>query len=81
MGKVSLKQVRLNQGGYEYGKYGQYYGTGQSLYRADFGDYETIPLNWNDSLPAGDVCEFQAYDRESAKAYLLNKFPGIKFYR
>lgn len=42
MNKVYCSKVRLNNQGYEYGKYGQYWGLGQKLYHCqddDFSEY------------------------------------------
>lgn len=38
--KLSVKRERLNSGGYTYGKYGRYFGTGQPLYCVESEDYE-----------------------------------------
>lgn len=64
-GKVSLRRVRLNSGGYDRG--GAYWGLGQPLYEA------------NDDC--GNTIIFRATNRESAKAHLKADFDDLIFYR
>jgi hypothetical protein len=66
--KISLKRVYLNQGGYEYGKYGWYFGHGPPLYKATSDDY-TIDIH------------LRASNRECAKEQILAKYPNARFYR
>jgi hypothetical protein len=40
--KFTLKRTRLNSGGYEYGRYGQYFGHGAPLYQAESEDGDTF---------------------------------------
>ena len=63
--KCKLYKVRLNSGGYEYGRYGKYYGHGDNLYRL---------------ITEDDQIEFLACNRGRAKEIAAQKVPGIKFY-
>jgi hypothetical protein len=63
--KCKLYRVRLNAGGYEYGKYGQYYGCDLPLYRL---------------ITEDDQIEFRARNRDRAKEIAAQKVPGISFY-
>lgn len=63
----TLRRVRLNNGGYEPGRYGRYYGTGMPLYRAESDD--------------GDVFECRASTREGAKRQAVERHPLARFYR
>lgn len=63
--KVRLYEVRLNAGGYEYGRYGSYYGHGDKLYRL---------------VTEDDTLEFRARNRDRAKEIAAQKIPGIKFF-
>lgn len=66
VGKVSLRHVPLNSGGYDSG--GAYWGLGQRLYWA------------TDESGALDYF-FRARDRDAAKAQILSDWPEAKFYR
>jgi hypothetical protein len=66
--KISIKRIRLNQGGYEYGKYGRYFGNGAPLYKVVSDDY-TIDT------------ELRASNHECAKEQVLAKYPNARFYR
>ena len=64
--KCKLYHVRLNAGGYEYGRYGKYWGNGGApLFRL---------------ITEDDQFEFRAADREHAKKIAAQKVPGITFY-
>lgn len=63
--KCKLYNVRLNSGGYEYGRYGSYYGHGDNLYRL---------------ITEDDQIEFRAVNRDRAKEIAAQKVPGITFY-
>ena len=69
--KFYLKRIRLNVGGYEYGKYGNYFGTGKPVYRYESEDGEM--LNY-----------VRASSRESAKVLvretLARQYKDIKFF-
>jgi hypothetical protein len=67
--KVSLKRVYLNSGGYEPGRYGQYFGHDEPLFKANSDD--------------GSICGeyLRAASREDAKDKLLEKYNYLKFYR
>ena len=55
--RFSLTKVSLNSHGYESGKYGQYYGIGQPVYRAvDLENERTI--------------EFRSPNRKSAEVFM-----------
>ena len=64
-GKVSLRRVRLNSGGYDAG--GAYWGQGAPLWYAEDGD--------------GNSLFFRAATREAAKAALREQFGNLKFWR
>jgi hypothetical protein len=63
--KVSLRRIRLNNGGYDSG--GAYWGLGGPLYWAG-SDCGTVDL-W-----------FRAGDRNAAKAHVRDTFPNATFY-
>ena len=65
MVKFSLRRVRLNVGGYEYGRYGKYYGQGVPLYRAI-------------SDETGEVLELRAKDHKDAKAIILSELKSAQ---
>ena len=64
--KVSLRRIRLNQGGYT--DWGRYFGnvSGTTFYEY----YDDKMLGW-----------VRATDREDAKRQLLYLYPSAKFYR
>jgi hypothetical protein len=64
--KVSLRRIRINQGGYDDG--GSYWGLGDPLYWAG-SDCGTVDL-W-----------FRSDDRASAKDHVRSQFPNARFYR
>lgn len=64
-GKCSLRQVKLDRGGYDSG--GAYWGTGETLWRAQDEN--------------GREMFFRATDRIAAKAHVLSKHHGVRFYR
>lgn len=66
IGKMYLKRIPLNSGGYDSG--GAYWGTGMPLY--GYAAYD-------DSIN-GFV---RAYNREDAKARVKAKYPGAVFFR
>lgn len=76
--KVRYHKVRLNSGGYEYGKYGiggKYYGShspGNILYRANLSELEPYEKD--------DTFEFRAANRTEAAELLKARYSGIKFY-
>jgi len=63
-GKIYLRRIRLDSGGYDPG--GAYWGIGQPLYYAEDQD--------------GNSQFFRAGSRAKAKAYVTNKFPGARFF-
>lgn len=65
-GKVSLRKIRINQGGYDDG--GAYWGIGSQLWNAS-----------NDDLSVN--LWFRARTRDAAKDQVLVKFPAARFYR
>lgn len=65
-GKVSLRRVRINSGGYDSG--GAYWGLGQPLY-------------WAGSDCGAVDLFFRAPGRDAAKAHVLGRFPNVWFYR
>ena len=66
VGKVSLRRIPINSGGYDSG--GAYWGLGQPLYWA------------GDESGALDIF-FRAPHRDAAKAHVLGLWEGAKFYR
>jgi hypothetical protein len=67
--RYTLRRVYLNNGGYEYGKHGRYFGNGgPPLYEYDA----------DDGSKGGYV---RAYSREDAKAEVIERHPGATFYR
>ena len=64
--KASLRRIRLNLGGYDSG--GAYWGLGQPLY-------------WAGSDCGAVDMFFRAPDRAAAKATVLERHPGARFYR
>ena len=66
--KFSLSRVRLNSGGYD--RAGRYYGVGLPLWAASCDDYRD-----------GEVWEFRASDRASARELVMQAVPGATFYR
>lgn len=64
--KVTLRKIRLDNGGYDSG--GAYWGIGQPLYWAG-SDNGVVDL-W-----------FRASDRDEAKAYVRESFRNARFYR
>lgn len=67
--KVSVRRVPLNQGGYEYGKYGQYYGQGEPLYRYEGADEDYAEVEGG---------ELRARSRAEAKKKIRAKIPGAR---
>jgi hypothetical protein len=65
-GKIYLRRIPLNNGGYDAG--GAYWGIGQRLY-----GYAAYDDSVNGYI--------RAYDREDAKAKVLAKYPNATFYR
>ena len=65
LGKVYLRLVPLDSGGYDRG--GAYWGVGQPL-------YEVLDQDGNGFI-------FRAYGREAAKQHVLSTFPEARFYR
>lgn len=65
MVKFSLRRVRLNTGGYEYGRYGKYYGQGVPLYRAI-------------SDETGEVLEIRQNTRKAAKMIILQELKSAQ---
>lgn len=66
--KFYLRRIRLNSGGYTYGKFGKYYGTGLPLYQ-----YDSI-----DSWHGGEI---RADSRQDARQQISDNYPGAKFFR
>ncbi len=66
--KFSIQLIRLDNGGYDSG--GAYWGIGQQLYWA-----------YADNMPNRVEMFFRSPDRDTAKAYLRDKYPNAKFYR
>lgn len=66
--RVTLQRVRLNAGGYEYGRLGSYFGAGAPLYR------------W-DAVDSHEGGWLRASDREAAKAKVRADQPDATFYR
>lgn len=64
-GKIYLRRVRINSGGYDSG--GAYWGLGQPLYLAQDQD--------------GNCRIFRASSRQKAKDAILADFEGATFYR
>lgn len=64
--RLRLWRVRLNSGGYEYGRFGSYFGTGAPLYA-----YEN---------ECGDISHIRAESREAAKAAIQARIGGFRFY-
>jgi hypothetical protein len=64
-GRIRLRRIPINGGGYDRG--GAYWGLGAPLWYAEDVD--------------GNSQFFRARDRASAKAHVLAKFPGARFYR
>ena len=64
-GKVSLRCVPLNSGGYDSG--GAYWGHGQPL-------WETLDVEGNGFI-------FRESSRAAAKKHVRDMFPGAEFYR
>lgn len=62
VGPVSVRQVRLNQGGYD--RSGRYFGVGATLYVID--------------PPDGRVCYLRSWDREDAVAQARRMYPNAK---
>jgi len=62
---TECRKLRINPGGYEYGKRGQYYGTGEPVYRVCI-DIEGTEL----------VYECRASDYQDAKQQTLRHFAG-----
>lgn len=60
--KLFLKRIPLNAGGYEYGKWGKYFGVGQPLYYYESDSDEDI---------SGHI---RANDRDHAKAKLVARY-------
>lgn len=70
-GKLTLRKVSLNSGGYD--SNGTYFGHGE-------------PLFWyasDDSIEPDAIIDgmIRAKDRNAAKALILQKYPDVKFYR
>ena len=65
LGKISLRRVPLDSGGYDKG--GAYWGIGQPL-------WETLDQDGNGFI-------FRAGDRGKAKAHILDMFDDATFYR
>lgn len=66
VGKVSLRRIPIDNGGYDRG--GAYWGLGQALYWA------------GDESGALDIF-FRSGSRERAKAHVRDLWPDAKFYR
>ncbi len=66
IGKVYLRRIRLNSGGYDRG--GAYWGCGVPLWYAE------------DSEGEGGIY-FRATSREAAKAHVLARHPRVEFFR
>lgn len=66
-GRISVKRVRLNAGGYEYGRHGRYWG-------------HDLPLFSVSGEDAGDEY-VRSPTREGAKAYIRLVLLEAKFYR
>lgn len=62
---LSVTRVRLNVGGYTYGKHGRYFGHGRRLYVVDVVSGPDLP---------GMPHYFRALDRAGAVAYALDTF-------
>ena len=73
--KVSVRHVPLNRGGYEYGKYGQYYGNvpGERLYRYEIEDREYAEVQAVD-----EYGELRAPSRAAAKKKIRARVPGAR---
>lgn len=65
-GKITLRRVRLNAGGYDSG--GAYWGGGKPLY-------------WATDESSSTGCYFRAADREAAKAHIRARLPNAEFHR
>lgn len=68
-----LQRVYLNTGGYEYGPFGQYWGTGLPLYRYHSDDV----LNQFGREVYGTI---RAHSRDEAKRQVRERFPNAKFF-
>lgn len=66
--KFTLQRVRLDSGGYDSG--GAYWGIGEPLYWAS-AEQEGAEVSFY----------FRATDRDSAKAEVLSRHPGARFFR
>lgn len=64
-GKIHLRRIRINSGGYDAG--GAYWGLGAPLWYAEDQD--------------GNSRFFRARDRAAAKELILSNFPGATFFR
>lgn len=77
-GKVRLRRVRLDSGGYDKG--GAYWGHGEPLWYAE-SDRSAIVGHETE----GADCYFRSASRDAAKLYILGRGPGhnpnIRFYR
>jgi len=66
--RFTLRSVRLNTGGYTFGRYGRYFGNGAPLYQYDADDGSTGGY-------------LRAYCRADARAIVADRNPGATFYR
>lgn len=66
--KFYVRRIQLNSGGYDNG--GAYWGLGAPLYLAETVDVEAEAFFF-----------FRAADREAAKAEVLRRYPGARFFR
>ena len=73
--RVSLRKVRLDNGGYD--PEGQYWGLGPSLYRVQRVDGERL----SDWFDGGYIMYFRASSRPEAKAKVIKRWPEATFYR
>jgi hypothetical protein len=76
-GKLYLKEVPLDEGGYDAG--GAYWGIGEQLYVAYSPRNEDVVRFWGPCLRAVQVF-VQAKDRDAAKAEVLESVPNAVFY-
>ena len=67
---ISIRRIPLNREGYEYGKYGQYYGAGAPLYH-----YEL----YNSETGEEETGETRAGSNKDVRDWLKSKYPHFFF--
>lgn len=75
--RISISEIRLNNGGYEYGKYGRYYGNvrGSRLYQIDFvplirgADWLSLPIDKREVI----VNEIEQAERELGRKQICDR--------